>query len=175
MIKFLGFIVFIFEVGVALAADREFGHPLFRTFTAHDYGEVGQIAAVTEDPQGRMLFGSQNTILAFDNNHWETIPVPGIGYIRCLTVDGSGVVWFGSSGQIGYLSRGGGEYHPVKVYNGPFGPLHQMVAYGDQVYFSTDAGLLIWNQGHISKLPWSIASVAPFSLALLHGKICVGD
>ena len=96
--------LFICSVCTALALDREFGHPPFRTFTAHDYGEVGQIFAVIEDPEGRMLFGCQDAILAFDNNRWETIPAPGTGFIRWLAVDDRGVVWFRSNTQIGYLS-----------------------------------------------------------------------
>ena len=93
MIKFLSFIVFIFEVGAALAVDRELGHPLFRTFNAHDYGEVGQVSSVTEDPQGRMLFGARNAVVAFETYRWETIPAPGVGYIRSLAVDSHGVIW----------------------------------------------------------------------------------
>jgi hypothetical protein len=105
MITPFGLVFFICSTSIALATDREFGHPLFRAFTAHDYGEVGQIFAVTEDPEGRMLFGCQDAILAFDNNRWETIPAPGTGYIRSLAVDSREVVWFSSSTQIGYLSR----------------------------------------------------------------------
>jgi hypothetical protein len=51
--------LFICSVCTALALDREFGYPLFRTFTAYDYGEVGQIFAVTEEPYGRVLFRCQ--------------------------------------------------------------------------------------------------------------------
>jgi signal transduction histidine kinase/ActR/RegA family two-component response regulator len=174
MIKFLGFIVFIFEVGVALAVNREFGHPLFRTFNAHDYGEVGQIFSVAEDAQGRMLFGGESAVVAFDNNRWETIPVPGVGYIRSLAVDSHGVVWFSSSTQIGYLSKIDGEYRAVTVHNGSFGSDCRVIVDSDQVYFSTEKGLLIWKNGHPSLQPWSIDSVNR-SLALSHGKICIGD
>jgi hypothetical protein len=64
MMKFFTFFAFICSVGVALGSDRELGHPLFRAFTAQDYGEVGQIFAVTEDLQGRMFFGVSNAFLA---------------------------------------------------------------------------------------------------------------
>jgi hypothetical protein len=175
MIKLFGFAFFICSACIALATDREFGHPLFRTFTAHDYGEVGQIFAVTEDAQGRMLFGCRNAVVAFDNNHWETIPAPGTGFIRSLAVDRRGVVWFSSSTQIGYLSKVDGEYRAVKVYNGSFGLDFRVVVNGDQVYFGTKTGLLIWNKGHISQRPWSTDSMNPFSLALSHGKIWIGD
>jgi len=175
MIKLVGFAFFLCSACPALAIDREFGHPLFRTFTARDYGEVGQIFAVTEDARGRMLFGCGNAIVAFDNNHWETIPAPGTGFIRSLAVDSHGVVWFSSSNQIGYLSRVDGEYRAVKIYNGSFGSESRIVVDGGQVYFSTKTGLLIWNNGHMSQQPWSIASVAPLSIAPSHGKIWIGD
>jgi len=104
MIKLFGLVLLIFGACTALAIDREFGHPLFRTFTAHDYGQVGQIFAVTEDARRRMLFGREDAVLAFDNNRWETIRAPGTGFIRWLAVDDRGVVWFRSNTQIGYLS-----------------------------------------------------------------------
>ncbi len=174
MIKLLEFVFFICSVCTALAADPEFGHPFFRTFTAHDYGEVNQIFSVAEDPQGRMLFGGKNAVVVFDNNRWETIPAPGTGYIRSLDVDSRGLVWFSSSTLIGYLSRVDGEYRAVKVYNGSFGSDCRVVVDGGQVYFSTETGLLIWNNGHISQQPWSIDSMNR-TLALSHGKIWIGD
>jgi CheY-like chemotaxis protein len=60
MTKLFGLLVLIGWAGVALGTDSELGHPLFRTFDADDYGEVGLIYAITEDPQGRMLFGAPN-------------------------------------------------------------------------------------------------------------------
>jgi signal transduction histidine kinase/CheY-like chemotaxis protein/ligand-binding sensor domain-containing protein len=175
MIKLLPFALFICSSCTALAIDREFGHPLFRTFTAHDYGEVGQILAVTQDVQGRMLFGCRNAVVAFDNNHWETIPVPGVGSIRSLAVDSRGAVWFISSTQIGYLSRVAGEYRAVKVFSGSFGSVCQIVIDAGRVYFSTRTGLLIWSNGHISELPWPTATMARFSMAFSHGEIWIGD
>src|SRR5258707_3641257 len=142
MICLITFALCICSVCTAWATDREFGHPLFRTFTARDYGEVGQIFSVTEDAQGRMLFGCEDAILAFDNNRWETIPVPGTGFIRSLAVDSRGAVWFSSSTELGYLSRVGGEYRVVKVYNGSFGLESRAVVDGSQVYLSTETGLM---------------------------------
>jgi hypothetical protein len=92
MINLFAFIIFICSACIVLASEREFGHPLFRTCTAHDYGEgVGQMFAITEDPQGRMLFGCEDAILVFDNNRWETIETPGTGFIRSFAADRDGV------------------------------------------------------------------------------------
>src|ERR1700751_1754219 len=97
MTKFFGLLVLVCWADVALGTDCEFGHPLFRTFTARDYGEVGQIFAVTEDPEGPMLFGCQDAILVFNNNRWATISAPGTGFVRSLAADDQGIVWFSSS------------------------------------------------------------------------------
>jgi signal transduction histidine kinase/ActR/RegA family two-component response regulator len=175
MIEFFGFLVLILSVNVADAAGREFGHPLFRTFTAHDYGDAYQIYAVTQDKDGRMLFGCQDAILAFDNNRWETIPAPETGYIRWLAVDSQGLVWFGSSTQIGYLARIDGKYRLVKVYSGSFGARSRGILTGDRLLLSTEKSLLIYEDGHISQLPWATDLMDPPSLALCHGEICIGD
>ena len=144
MIKCFGFLLFICNAGIVLAADREFGHPIFRTFTAHDYGEVGQIFAITEDPQGRMLFGYEDAILVFDNNRWETIPTPETGFIRSFAADNHGVVWFSSSTEIGYLSRIDGRYGVVKVYHGPLGINSRIIVDGDRLLATS---LLCWGTG----------------------------
>ena len=175
MIEFFGFLVLILSVNVADAGGREFGHPLFRTFTAHDYGDAYEIYAVTQDAEGRMLFGCQDAILAFDNNRWETIPAPETGFIRWLAVDSQGLVWFGSSTQIGYLARIDGKYRLVKVYSGSFGAKSRGILVGGRLVLSTERGLLIYENGHISQQPWATDLMDPLSLALCHGKICIGD
>ncbi|HYZ75494.1 MAG TPA: ATP-binding protein, partial [Chthoniobacterales bacterium] len=175
MIEFFGFLVLVLTTNIADAAGPEFGHPLFRTFTAHDYGDAYEIYAVTEDQEGRMLFGCQDAVLVFDNNRWETISAPEIGYIRWLAVDSHGLVWFGSSTQIGYLARVDGKYLLVKVYSGSFGAKSQGILMGGRLVLSTERGLLIYENGHVSQQPWPSDLVDPLSLALWHGKICIGD
>src|SRR5260221_88116 len=176
MIKFFGFLLFICNAGIVLGADREFGHPIFRTFTAHDYGEeVGQIFAITEDPQGRMLFGCEDAILVFDNNRWETIATPGTGFIRSFAADRDAVVWFSSSTQIGYLSRVDGGYRLGKVYEGSLGVNSRVIVDGDRLYFTGDSGFLTWENGHMSQQPWPTDAMTKFSAAVVHGKIWAGD
>jgi signal transduction histidine kinase/CheY-like chemotaxis protein/ligand-binding sensor domain-containing protein len=175
MIKFFLFFALICNAGVALGRDQEFGYPLFRTFTAHDYGEVGQIFSITEDLQGRMLFGAANAILAFDNSRWQKIPAPGTGFIRSLAVDSRGVVWFSSSTQIGYLSRVDGEYQVVKVSEGWFGGDCQILVNGSKIYIISEGGLFVWNNGKISKQPCPVDLRNPFCAGVVHGKIWVAD
>src|SRR6202023_794248 len=176
MSKLFGLLLFISSAGVVLGIDREFGRPIFRTFSAHDYGaEVGQIFAIMEDPQGRMLFGCEDAILVFDGNHWETIPTRGTGFIRSFAADSRGVVWFSSATQIGYLSRVDGEYRVVKVYEDSLGVNSRILVNGDHLYITGDTGFLTWNNGHISKQPWPNDTMNKFSAAVVHGKIWAGD
>jgi signal transduction histidine kinase/CheY-like chemotaxis protein len=175
MIEFFGFLVLILSANLAEAGEREFGHPLFRTFTARNYGEVGQIFAVAEDPEGPMLFGCQDAILAFDNSRWATISAPGIGFVRSLAADNQGIVWFSSSTQIGYLSRVDGEYRLVNVYKGSLGQASRVLVADGRPYFVSDAGLLFWNNGHISQEPWPTDWINPYSSGVCRGKIWVCD
>jgi signal transduction histidine kinase/CheY-like chemotaxis protein len=93
MINLLAFIIFICSACIVLASEGEFGHPLFPTFTDLDYGEgLGQIFAITEDPQGRIPFGCEDAILVFDNNRWEPVATPGTVYIRSFAADRDGVI-----------------------------------------------------------------------------------
>jgi signal transduction histidine kinase/CheY-like chemotaxis protein len=175
MIQFFVFFVFICSTGVALANDPEFGHPLFRTFTAHDYGELGQIFAITEDPQGRMLFGAANALLAFDNSRWQKIPAPGTGFIRSLAVDSRGFVWFSSPTQIGYLSRVDGEDQIVKVSEGWFGGDCRILVNGSQIYIIGEGGFFLCNNGKISEVPCPADLRHRFCTGVVHGKIWVAD
>jgi signal transduction histidine kinase/CheY-like chemotaxis protein len=175
MAKLVGFFFYLLSTAVVLGMDREFGHPLFRTFTAHDYGEVGQIFSVTQDPQGRMVFGATNAILVYDNSQWQTIAAPGTGFIRSLCVDGRGVVWFSSATQIGYLSRVNGEYRVVNVYAGSFGIGQQILVNGSELYFVSNTGLFSLRDGHISQQPCSVDLTEPSFAAVVQGKIWIAD
>ncbi|MBV8100564.1 MAG: hypothetical protein JOZ31_15565 [Verrucomicrobia bacterium] len=131
MIKFVGFLLFICNAGIVLGSYREFGHPIFRTFSAHDYGEPGEAYTVASDNQGRMLFGRHNEIATFDNSRWQTIAAPEMGVIRSLAVDGRGTVWFASSTEIGCLSEVSGVFRVVKIADGAFGVFPKIVTTGD--------------------------------------------
>jgi signal transduction histidine kinase/CheY-like chemotaxis protein len=175
MIKFVGFFLFICNAGIVLGSDREFGHPIFRTFSAHDYGEPGEAYAVVSDNQGRMLFGRHNEIATFDNSRWQTIAAPEMGVIRSLAVDGSGTVWFTTSTEIGCLSETGGGFRVVKIADGAFGVFPKIVTKGDDVYVATQDSLLLWKNRHFSRLSWPSTSIDTTSLTLFHGKITAGD
>jgi ligand-binding sensor domain-containing protein len=151
------------------------GHPLFRTFTARDYGSIGQTQVVIQDNQGRMFFGCRDAIAMFDNSRWETIPVPEAGFIASLAVDPKGTIWFSSSALIGYLAETDSGLRLVRVADGTFGIFSKIVARDDGIYLATQDGLLLWKDGHLSQRPWPSGSIWPLTLTLFHGKLAVGD
>src|SRR5258707_1825686 len=122
-----------------------------------------------------MLFSYEDAILVFDNNRWETIPTPETGFIRSFAADNHGVVWFSSSTEIGYLSRIDGRYGVVNVYDGSRGIDARVIVDCDRLYFTRDAGLLSWDNGHMSQQPWPTDAMTKFSAAVVHGKIWAGD
>jgi signal transduction histidine kinase/CheY-like chemotaxis protein len=137
MIKLFAVIIFICGGGIVLASERELGHPPFRTLTAHDYVEgLGQISSITEDPQGRILFGCEDAILVFDNNHW---------------------------------------YRRVKVYVRSLGVNSRVIVNGGRLYFTSDSGLLTWDNGDMSQQPSATDAMTKFSATIVHGKICASD
>src|SRR5258708_17927375 len=46
---------------------------------------------------------------------------------------------------------------------------------GDRLCFTSEAGLLTWNNGHISQQPWPTDSMTPFPSAVSRGKILTAD
>jgi hypothetical protein len=174
ILKLFALLVFLSSDGVHLATAQEFGHPLFRSFTMGNYGPIGQVFAVAEDAQGPMLFGCRNAILTFDNYRWQTIATPETGSISGLAADDAGTVWFSTGTEIGYFSSVGSKHHAVKVYTGSLGANSKIISFGHKVYFGTEKGLLIWNNGNLSVQPWTNDSINPSSLAIFHGRIVVG-
>jgi signal transduction histidine kinase/ActR/RegA family two-component response regulator len=73
------------------------------------------------------------------------------------------------------LARIDGKYRLVGVYSGSFGANSRAILIGGRLVLSTERGLLIYENGHISQQPWATDLMDPLSLALCHGKICIGD
>ena len=175
MSKFVGLVTFLCGISLVRASDNELGHPLFKTFSVRDYGQLGPTLAVTQDRQGRMLFGYRDAFAIFDNNRWETIAAPGIGAIRSLAADRLGRVWFSSERTLGYISKVGGVYHVAKIEWGNFGRFPKIIMQNDDLYVATQDRLLLWNHERFSRLAWPADSIAPASLTVFHGKITVAD
>jgi signal transduction histidine kinase/CheY-like chemotaxis protein len=171
----LALCAFLASAGQVRASNQEFGHPLFRSFTPQEFGEFGPALALTEDSQGRMFFGYRNAIAFFDNNRWQIISAPGTGDIRSLATDNRGTVWFSSSTEIGYLAKVASGFRVLRIADGAFGIFSTIVTKDKAVYVSTGDALLVWNNGHLTRLAWPSGSINPTSLALFHGRIAAGD
>jgi len=81
------------------------GTPLLRNFGPADYGGSAQNWAIVQDRRGLMYFGNaEDGVLEFDGARWRRIAVANRTAVTALGVDGSGRIYVGGTGEIGYLA-----------------------------------------------------------------------
>ena len=95
--------------GPARAADPrlEAGLPAIRNFTPREYAAGTQNWALAQSPQGLMYVGNNDGVLEFDGTQWRLIRVANGTAVRSLAVDGTGRVYVGAQGELGYLEPDG--------------------------------------------------------------------
>jgi hypothetical protein len=71
---------------------REFGRPLYRTFTRREEGVVNRLFSAVQDWRGMMVFGSVNCVLEYDGQRWTSLKVPNAGWIFGLLSDQPGTI-----------------------------------------------------------------------------------
>lgn len=82
---------------------QNYGSPLIVNYTPKDYGGHNQVWTITEDNRGVMYFGTTTEILENDGQNWRRIYLPNKSNVRSLLRAGSGTIYVGGSGEIGYL------------------------------------------------------------------------
>jgi signal transduction histidine kinase/DNA-binding response OmpR family regulator len=145
---------------------RELGRPLYRTFTRRDEGIVNKILTGVQDSRGLMIFGSVNSVLEYDGQHWTSIPVPDSSYIEKLACDKSGTIYVGGTNELGALVLDGGTYR-YKSYTSllppsesHIGDVNDIAVQGNDVYFLYQKSLLRWNgqQFSVIHLPYEVGN-----------------
>src|SRR5271165_4370792 len=120
---------------------REFGRPIYRSFTRRDEGIVSRIISAAQDWRGLMVFGSVNCALEYDGQRWASVPIPHGGWICGLASDARGTIWVGGTGELGRLAFDGGTYRyesftpRLAESDRHFGPILAVAIHGDGVYF----------------------------------------
>lgn len=88
----------------ALAAPREQGFPLIRSYEP-DLPEAGiQNFAIASDPRGVLYLGNSAGVLTYDGAWWRAIPIGNGLTAFALGVDAAGRVAVSGDGEIGYLA-----------------------------------------------------------------------
>ena len=68
----------------------------FTNITTKDGLCNNNVAAIIQDREGNMLFGTKNGICKFDGNKFTKYPVPDSLSITCMLEDKDGSLWFGT-------------------------------------------------------------------------------
>ncbi len=94
------------------------GLPFIDTYTDADFGEAGQIWAITQDTRGVMYFGCNYGLKTFDGKQWKTYHLESSTIIKSLDVDENGVVYYGAESDFGVIltnSKGGLEFYSISA------------------------------------------------------------
>jgi class 3 adenylate cyclase len=75
----------------------------FQTWTAKQFDASPQNWAIAQDSRGIMYFGNTNGLLQFDGVSWRLIKLPNGSGAMSVTIDATGTVYVGGSGDFGLL------------------------------------------------------------------------
>ena len=82
----------------------EVGVPVLQVHSYKEYKAFGQVWTVLQDRRGVIYMGvSAGDLLEYDSVNWRKIITP-MSVIRSLSLDDTGRIWVGGSGNFGYLA-----------------------------------------------------------------------
>src|SRR5271165_2643287 len=87
-------------------ADAEAGRPIFQSFLPNEIPVKQSAQAIRQDPNGMLYFGSEN-LLQFGGTTWRRSQTDADRPLRGIDIDGSGTIWVGGFGTIGYFKDDG--------------------------------------------------------------------
>ncbi len=138
-------------IGQSLA---EKGLPFIRNYQARDYNGNPQNWCIIEDSSGLVYFGNQGYLLQYDGVKWKKIFFPGAiaVAIRSLDKDKNGQIYYGSTGDFGYLAKdslGQTQQYSLKKY------LPDSVKNFFDVWttYATDKGIYFQSRERIFRVP----------------------
>ncbi len=144
MKKLLISLFFVFFIFSSLFSQvNKNGLPFITQYTDKDYGDVGQVWAITQDNRGIMYFGCNYGLKTYDGKVWKIYNNPNSTIIRSLASDDDGLVYYGAEGDFGViLPNDDGEltFHSLFLdkFNGDsinFGSVWKTLIAGNKVYF----------------------------------------
>src|ERR1700730_12591994 len=126
----------------------ELGRPLYQFFSTREYGGDNQNWSAVQDRAGLLFFGNNNSVLDYDGQRWDHIPVPGGAAIHGLAIDSSGIIWVGGEGKLGHLVKEGNRcrFMPVNVDTHlprAFGQVLDLLSRGNAEFVRTEQALLV--------------------------------
>lgn len=104
MKKLLGFLFLAFFILNNLFSQvNKDGIPFITKYTDKDYGDIGQVWAMTQDNKGMMYFGCNYGLKTYDGKNWKSYNNPQSTILRSLATDNKGNVYYGAEGDFGMI------------------------------------------------------------------------
>jgi signal transduction histidine kinase/FixJ family two-component response regulator len=137
----------------------ELGRPFFRFFSTREYGFDNQNWSAVQDREGLLFFGNNSSVLDYDGQRWDHIPVTGGFAIRGLAIDSTGAIWVGGAGKLGQLVQDGNRrrFVPVKADDHlpiALGEVLDIVSCADAEFVRTEQALLVCQNGSWKTISW---------------------
>src|ERR1700730_5665437 len=137
----------------------ELGRPLYQFFSTREYGGDNQNWSAVQDREGLVFFGNNSSVLDYDGQRWDHIPVAGGFSITGLAIDSTGTIWVGGSGKLGNLERDGNRFRfvPVKAdihLPSELGGVLDLACCGNAEFVRTERALLVCRNGSWDAIPW---------------------
>ncbi len=143
----------------AVSSDiKSIGVPYVQNYTKAVYQSGNQNWSVTKDERGIMYFGNSEGLLTFDGKYWQSYQMPNGLIVRSVAADGSGKVYAGGFGELGYWEnnkKGQLQYHSLnqlvpKQYQPVNEEIWKIYVDKDQVVFQSFGSIYIYRQGKIN-------------------------
>ncbi|MEN8121468.1 MAG: SpoIIE family protein phosphatase [Bacteroidota bacterium] len=142
-------IVFLLKVSYSFSQEK--GLPFIKSYEPDNYDGSTEVWASIRDNDGILYLASFENILQFDGKLWKKIPVKKNTYVRSISIDKSGIIYVGASGEFGYLaedSLGGKKYRSLSNQldkeNSNFSEVWNICTTDKGVYFSTSRRLFFF-------------------------------
>jgi serine phosphatase RsbU (regulator of sigma subunit) len=137
---------FICIANISYSQINKDGLPFIETFTDKNYGDAGQIWAMTQDSRGIMYFGCNYGLKTYDGKTWKSYSNPNTTIYRSLASDNIGNVYYGAEGDFGIIipdSIGGIEFYSLYLNFYPndlqidFSSIWKIYVLGNKVFFQS--------------------------------------
>lgn len=149
----------------ATARPQAPGSPVFTNFAPEQYRGHFQNWSAVQDARGVLFIANSSGILEYDGRTWRTTYGPDQGIVRSLTRAKDGTIYFGGTGDFGYLAADAkGTLRAVSLKSlvpeghRAFNEVWQMLATPHGVYALTRARIFRLERDRVHPLPARAAS-----------------
>ena len=124
---------------------------------------------MVQDTNGYVFVGYSTGILLFDGIKWEAKHVPNAQHVHSLLLSSSGMVFYGSENELGFLARDElNDFKPVSLKDKlpdnlkSIGDIWNIYELDGEIYFQINGGFLVWDHQNLSFLPTNGSTINTF-------------